>query len=251
MRLIIIRHGDPDYERDSLTEKGWREAELLAERIAKLNVKEFYVSPLGRAKDTASLTLAKMNRTATECEWLREFGSRIWRPDNSEREMIAWDWLPEDWAKEEEFFRRDLWHTQEIMKNGTSPATGKRGVGAEYDWVIQNFDALLAGHGYRREGEIYRVEKANRDTLVFFCHFGLECVLLSHLMHVSPMILWHQMCAAPTSVTTIYTEERREGIANFRISSFGDVSHLYVAGEEPAFSARFCETYDCMEERHD
>ncbi len=57
MRLMIVRHGDPDYERDSLTEKGWREAELLAERMAKLEVKEFYVSPLGRAKDTASLTL--------------------------------------------------------------------------------------------------------------------------------------------------------------------------------------------------
>ena len=43
MRLIIIRHGDPDYSIDSLTEKGWREAEQLAERIAKLDVKAFYV----------------------------------------------------------------------------------------------------------------------------------------------------------------------------------------------------------------
>ena len=60
MRLLIIRHGDPDYVKDSLTEKGWKEAALLAERIAKLPVKEFYVSPLGRAKDTASLTLQKM-----------------------------------------------------------------------------------------------------------------------------------------------------------------------------------------------
>ena len=64
MRLLIVRHGDPDYEHDTLTEKGWREAELLAERLSKLPVKEFYVSPLGRAKDTASLTLQKMNREA-------------------------------------------------------------------------------------------------------------------------------------------------------------------------------------------
>lgn len=35
MRILIIRHGDPDYERDSLTEKGWREVELLAERLEK------------------------------------------------------------------------------------------------------------------------------------------------------------------------------------------------------------------------
>ena len=50
MRLLIIRHGDPDYEQDSLTPKGWCEAELLSERISKMNIKDFYVSPLGRAK---------------------------------------------------------------------------------------------------------------------------------------------------------------------------------------------------------
>lgn len=33
MRLILIRHGDPNYEKDCLTEKGKREAALLAERI--------------------------------------------------------------------------------------------------------------------------------------------------------------------------------------------------------------------------
>ena len=55
MRLIIVRHGDPDYERDSLTEKGWREAAFLADRISRLDVKDFYVSPLGRARDTAGI----------------------------------------------------------------------------------------------------------------------------------------------------------------------------------------------------
>lgn len=49
MKLIIIRHGDPDYEHDTLTPKGVREAKLLSERISKLDVKAFYCSPLGRA----------------------------------------------------------------------------------------------------------------------------------------------------------------------------------------------------------
>ena len=66
MKLLFIRHGDPDYEIDSLTEKGWKEAALLAERVSQLEVKTFYVSPLGRARDTASLTLQKMNREAIE-----------------------------------------------------------------------------------------------------------------------------------------------------------------------------------------
>lgn len=54
MKLLFIRHGDPDYEIDSLTKKGWKEAALLAERVSQLEVKTFYVSPLGRARDTAS-----------------------------------------------------------------------------------------------------------------------------------------------------------------------------------------------------
>ena len=33
MKILIIRHGDPDYTIDSLTEKGKTEAELLSDRI--------------------------------------------------------------------------------------------------------------------------------------------------------------------------------------------------------------------------
>lgn len=58
MKILIIRHGDPDYSIDSLTEKGWREAGLLKTRLTKLDVKAFYCSPLGRAQDTARPTPA-------------------------------------------------------------------------------------------------------------------------------------------------------------------------------------------------
>ena len=64
MKIIFIRHGEPNYEIDSLTEKGWREAELLSKRTAKWNVTDFYCSPLGRAKDTASFTLKNADREA-------------------------------------------------------------------------------------------------------------------------------------------------------------------------------------------
>ena len=33
MRILLIRHGDPDYSIDSLTETGWLEAEALSDRI--------------------------------------------------------------------------------------------------------------------------------------------------------------------------------------------------------------------------
>ena len=243
MRLLIVRHGDPDYSIDSLTEKGWKEAEYLSERLSKLDVKDFYVSPLGRAKDTASFTLKKMNRTAVECDWLREFDVLIDRPDVTDRPTRLWDWLPQDWTQDERFYQYDHWYENERLQQ--SDAKGY------YDYVTGKFDKLLAEHGYVREGHYYRVEKPNEDTLVFFCHFGLECVLLAHLIGASPMVLWHGFCAAPSSVTTVNTEERREGIASFRISAFGDISHLYVYDEPPAFAARFCEMYSNTDERHD
>lgn len=169
MKLLIVRHGDPDYTIDSLTPKGWKEVDYLSEKLAKLDVKAFYVSPLGRAKDTASLTLKKMNRTATEEPWLREFDARIHRPDVPEKEMISWDWLPQDWTAEPHFYLPDEWWKVPVMMDGH--------VKEEYDWVTTNFDALLASHGYVRDGLTYRAEHANNDTIVFFCHFGLECVL--------------------------------------------------------------------------
>ena len=144
MELLIIRHGDPDYTIDSLTEKGWREAEYLSEKLIKMDIQDFYVSPLGRARDTASCTLKKLNREAEVCPWLREFNPRIHRPDVTDRKMITWDWLPQDWTKIPEFYDYDSWWKVSVLQEAN--------VKAEYDWVTENFDKLLEEHGYVREG---------------------------------------------------------------------------------------------------
>lgn len=43
MRILLIRHGDPDYEKDSLTEKGFREADLLAARLKNERIDAAYL----------------------------------------------------------------------------------------------------------------------------------------------------------------------------------------------------------------
>lgn len=243
MKLLIVRHGDPDYVNDSLTDKGWREVRLLADRLERETPVACCVSPLGRAKATASCTLERTNWDARECEWLREFQPRIHRPDVTDALSISWDWLPQDWTAEERFFHRQRWMEPEVFQES--------GVAEEYRWVTGELDALLSDHGYSRDGLLYRAERPNNDTLVFFCHFGVECVLLSHLLNISPMVLWHGTCAAPSSVTTVVTEERRKGVASWRMSSFGDISHLYAGSEPPAFAARFCECHHNEGQRRD
>lgn len=241
MKILIIRHGDPDYTIDSLTEKGKTEAKLLSERISKMDIKKFYVSPLGRAKATADYTLKAMNRKAEECTWLREFEAPIIGSDGNRK--VTWDWLPAEWTVEEKYYRRDLWHTTPVMTEGN--------VISEAERVYRGLDEIIAANGYERNGDCYRAVSPNCDTIALFCHFGVECVMLGHLLGISPMLLWHGTCALPTAVTTLATEERRKGTAYFRMLSFGDISHLYAAGEEPSFAGRFCEMYDNTDERHD
>lgn len=235
MKLLIIRHADPDYVRDDLTETGRLEAAALASRIAPMEIRDYFVSPLGRAKATAAPTLQKAGRTATEYDWLQEFSIPIARPDVEGLSRIPWDWLPQDWLGDPRLLSFEHWRENEILRSA--------GVGEAYDRVIEAFDALLARYGYEREGLLCRAVKPNTDTLAFFCHLGIGCVLMSHLMNCSPMVLWHGTALAPSSVSVINTEERRPGYASFRAASIGDVSHLYKAGLEPSFAARFCEVY--------
>ena len=96
----------------------------------------------------------------------------------------------------------------------------------------------------------YTVSENNEKTIAFFCHFGLTALLLSRLWNVSPFVVWQYTALAPTSVTEVVTEEREKGIATFRTLRIGDVSHLRIGHEEPAFSARFCERFENEDERH-
>lgn len=116
--------------------------------------------------------------------------------------------------------------------------------------VVSGIDSLLARHGYERCGEYYRAVKPNNDTIVLFCHLGVQAVFVSHLLGIAPLVMLQGFAPAPSSVTTIATEERIEGIAAFRVLSYGSIDHLYAGGEAPSFAARFCECFSNTDERH-
>ena len=259
MRIIFIRHGEPDYTHDSLTQKGKVEAKLLAENIDFLKIEngDFYVSPMGRAKDTASYVLSKLGKTAVTLDWLQEFPARV--DLNSSKQMqlayphaqkregrypkrVVWDMVPSYWTEIEEFFDNEDWKSSDITKHSD--------ILRVYENVSKEFDTLLGKYGYVREGHHYKVEKESDITITCFCHFGLICMLLSHLWSVSPFVLWHSLVLAPTSVSEIVTEERQQGIAYFRATRLGDVSHLRIGKEEPSLVARFCEVYSNQEQWH-
>jgi probable phosphoglycerate mutase len=235
MRILIIRHGDPNYAIDSLTEKGWREAELLADRLEKEKIDYFYSSPLGRAKDTAGCTLKRVGKEAQVFDWLQEFYYPITDPLNPENTRIAWDFMPGYWTQKEQMYDKDNWAKTDIF-------TGSQ-LAEKQQMVYENLDTLLAKHGYVRKGRYYEVKERNTDTIAIFCHLGVEFVMLSHLLGVSAPVLWQGCFVAPTSVTVLTTEERVKGEACFRCKTIGDTGHLYIAGEPASDSGFFQEVW--------
>lgn len=246
MKLIFIRHGEPDYSIDSLTEKGWKEAELLAKRATKWPVTQFYVSPLGRAKDTASCTLKAVNREAIILDWLREFSYPIDDPATG-RHGVPWDFTPGTWTKEPQMFTMNDWVNTGFLTQNPK-------IASEYPNVCQKFDELLASYGYTRDDKFYRVkeerfisstvgkdgtirnnhlpdDKHPEPTLVFFCHLGVICIILSHLLNIPFPLLVHGFFLPTTSLTVLSTEERWSNEAYFRVQVMGDANHLLQNGE--------------------
>lgn len=235
MRILIIRHGDPNYEIDGLTERGKTEADALALRMKNEKVDAVYCSTLGRARLTAEPTLKALGMSAEYCEWLREFGYAKIKLPYEDDTTIAWDLLPEFVNSCEGIYSPVGWRELDFIKSSD--------LLTHYDAVCRELDAVLKRHGYERDGYNYKAIRPNHDTIVLVCHYGITAVLLSHLMNCSPYTFWQNAVTLTTSVTTVYTEEREEGIASMRVASIGDLSHLYAAGLEPSFSARFCECF--------
>ena len=274
MRLLFIRHGDPDYANDCLNEIGLKEAHALAALRSQLELGTCFVSPLGRSQETAAITLGRAVpgahgvAAAADCadilttlDWLREFPAQVdvndvsllqsayylrTNDDGSYKKRIVWDMYPSYYIEHPAYSDYEEWRTTLVAHNSDLLAV--------YDRVIASFDALLAEHGYVRDGRHYNVAKESKETLTFFCHFGITCVLLSHLWNVSPFVTLQSLCMPTSSVTEAYTEERQKGYAHFRATRIGDTTHLTMAGLRPErlpHSALFAEVYSDFSQRHD
>lgn len=223
MLLYIIRHGDPIYDPDSLTEKGKQQAQALARRLSVHGLDELYASPLIRARQTAQPTCDLLGIEAKIEEWtsenlawadlsgpFREDGSHCWAfhvPSVRYKtpEMLA---LGERWYEAEPFCR-------------TNAKAG-------YERIQRESDDFLARLGYHREGLLYRAERPNEKRVAVFCHQGFGTTWLSHLLMVSPPLFWASFDMNHSSVTILHFGEPTEGLVAPKCIALSDTSHLYA-----------------------
>ena len=257
MRILIIRHGDPDYSIDSLTEKGWREAGLLAPRMLKEHITAFYASPLGRAQDTAKPTLDLYEKETGSrpeiktLDWLHEFPARIdldltkcGAPEGTPTLHCPWNMPPQYWSRQPEFFTQE-WRNHPMYMDKSCEVV------PVFERVIKGWGDLMESHGYTRgagsdghPGYIYDVVPGTEknQTIALFCHHGLGTSLIAAITGIPLPLCWKSFFLPTSSVTTVLMEENPAfpGHPQAHIIGVGDESHLYAGGEPISSSGLFC-----------
>lgn len=211
MKLTLIRHGDPDYAHDSLTDLGRAQVARLGEAYRGAAVDDLYVSPMGRAQLTCTPIAAALGREPEVLPWLHELNG------NYEGHLWAWDQPGADILQDSAACDRREWRD----KLAYGPHMARVA-----DEFYGAFEGFMSGRGYHLVGDRYRLDGAQVDrNVVFVCHAGIIQTLLSHLLHIPLPVCYHQTAIMPSSRTTLRLDAR-DGWGVFRLVGLNDLSHL-------------------------
>lgn len=190
MRILIIRHADPEYHGDTLTEHGWDEARALAKHLAaqkeegKGKVTRIFTSPMGRARATASCTEEATGLTAEVQDWTRE--------------LSYWPRLQLNWGGKEDAGAGAgkggegglaVWDIPAEVVRATPDVTTLNefarlppiaSVSDQYAQLCEDSDKFLRDLGYSREPDgAYKILKRNRDVRAFWSFRAMNASILA------------------------------------------------------------------------
>jgi broad specificity phosphatase PhoE len=222
LRLYIIRHAEPDYEHNTITKQGHREAKALAQRLKNEGLTRIYSSPLGRALHTADYTAKATGLKVKVENWTKELSELKMKPIPPWEPLIAWDLPGEIIREKKENLTHENWRQIPYWNSKKFRSVITR--------VNRNSDSFLRHHGYQRISGRYRVLKENKERVAVFCHGGFGLTWLSHLLEIPLPLMWSGFWMAPSSVTTVLFDMRSPQWATPRCIAFGDISHLSLAG---------------------
>lgn len=221
MELLLIRHGQPAWSDGDgfsqpdpeLTDLGWHQAELAAERIANRErpLTELVASPARRSQQTASPISAKTGLPIDTVADLTEIKMPDWSgqlEETVQRLFIdARSRPPDDW-----------WDGME----------GGESFRAFHDRVTGSIDAVLAERGVQPDPERKHLwtDEEPGQRIAIVAHGGTNAVIIGHLLGVDPtpwewerFILYHASFARMRSIPLA-------GEAVWSLRTFNDREHL-------------------------
>ncbi len=224
MRIIFVRHGEPDYEHDCLTETGRAQARAAAERLSGEGITAIYSSPNGRARETASFTAEKLGLPVTVLGYMHEIswgGEGI--PENGH------PWTLSDWLIDREnfdFYRED-WREHPYFAGNAALRY--------WDMIAGKIDELLLSRGYRHEGSRFLCESGRDETVALFSHGGSGACALSHLLHLPFPYVCTVFPYDYTSVIILEFPVRPGEYVHPRVELFNDAAHIRGTGRGVQF----------------
>ena len=216
MRIIFVRHGHPDYERDCLTELGYRHAAAAAERLRHEGEEHIYSSTCGRALETAQHLGDAIGLPVIPCDFMREiaWGDVDGKPYENGH---PWTIVDEMIARGEPIVDMDWRAHPEFRCNRLLACCDKVAAGA---------DAWLAELGYIREGLYYRVTGGAPKTIAAFGHGGETAAMLSRLFNLPFSMTCCAMGPDYTGITIVELPERPGELVAPRFELMNDARHI-------------------------
>lgn len=194
MNLYLIRHAEPDYANDTITETGEQQAQQLAEWLKDIKVDELYHSSMGRAGKTASYLAKQWNIEPVPLDWAKEVR---WAYNNKGNfdDFSPWALNQRLIDNREYYPEGDSWRSNPDSKDDVFIE--------DYDLHCKALDSFLAEHGYERNNQLYKAVKPNDKTVVIVCHGGVISAWTSYLANVPFYQFISHMCVDLTAVTKI------------------------------------------------
>lgn len=220
MLFYYIRHGDPIYDPDSLTELGQQQAQALKKRLAGYGLDRIYASSSVRAIQTATPTAEVLNKPIETVDFAheqyawRDFsidGTWLFHSARARRlfaspEVLA---LGHRWYEHEAF--RDYGYEKGVLR------------------IAEESDRLFASWGYRHipGTGTYEVAQPSEERIALFAHQGFGLAFLSHLLNIPYPVYSLHFDLCHTGMTVIHFREEN-GYAYPRVLTHSSDAHLYA-----------------------
>ncbi len=215
MRIIFVRHGEPDYERDCLTATGKKQAEAAAKRLEREGITKIYSSPMGRAAETASYTAKRLNLPIQTLPFMHEIS---WGGPGVPAE--GHPWTVSEWMISRDDF--DFYHA-DWRKH---PAFRENTAVRYLDEISGQIDRLVLEHGYRHDGTRFLCETNQQETFAIFSHGGSGACVLAHLLALHFPYVCTVLPYEFTSIIILEFPVRPGEYIHPRIELFNDAAHI-------------------------
>jgi len=221
MEIVLVRHAEPEWVKDGfnvddppLTERGHRQAEHLAQRLAGESFDEILVSPLVRTRQTAAPILSALGRELVIEPWLEEIRNPVWQGTPAERAEAAWQ-------AEREKKSHERWRGIDGGE-AVSDFVDRINVGCslflEERGIVRADTDLPVWH----ESSAHAVD----SRILLVAHAGTTSVSICHMLGLSPTPWeWERFVIGHATVSRVSTVPLGDGLT-FALTRLADNEHL-------------------------